>query len=190
MAEVLVQFDEPFSGPDGQLYIAQICGAPVGGGLWEGWVQFVAFSGGVPFRTKRETEQLSKGDLRYWAAGLGRQRIAEQLYFTLKHIAETSTVHLISNERVIFDSSTISGTQHPLDPFAEFTISERYLREKLVLLSAVQLKEIISNHNIPDYDFAYSVRSYEEAMIERIVAAAQQRAGINPRPIPRRVSLN
>ena len=70
MPEVLVHFDEPHQSLDGRLFVAQVYGSRTSGGIWEGWIEFHPHDGGEPAVTGRETEQLTRGDLRYWAAGL------------------------------------------------------------------------------------------------------------------------
>ena len=70
MAEILVRFDEVLRTSDGAQYAARACGAPMGDGLWEGWVEFTTPNGGQPLRTARETTQPNRTDAEYWATGL------------------------------------------------------------------------------------------------------------------------
>ncbi|MGI8546715.1 MAG: hypothetical protein ACR2M1_05180, partial [Gemmatimonadaceae bacterium] len=72
MSEVLVQFDEPQPAADGRLFIAQVNGQRVSNGLWEAWIEFYPRDGGEPIRTTAATEQLTRGDLRFWAARITR----------------------------------------------------------------------------------------------------------------------
>jgi hypothetical protein len=70
MAEVLLEFDELFQGPNGESYEARVCGAPRADTFWEGWLEFTPERGGEVIRTGRETTQPHREDLRYWATGL------------------------------------------------------------------------------------------------------------------------
>jgi len=60
---------EPFDGPDGRAYSAQVCGLPRPDGMWEGWLAFFD-AGGRAWHTGRETVQPHRGALAYWASGL------------------------------------------------------------------------------------------------------------------------
>jgi hypothetical protein len=40
VAEVLVDFAQRVSGPDGREYLARACGSETATGLWQGWVEF------------------------------------------------------------------------------------------------------------------------------------------------------
>lgn len=70
MTEILVEFDELLKTDDGAEYAARACGAPMGDGLWEGWLEFTTVDGGQPLRTARETTQPNRTDVAYWATGL------------------------------------------------------------------------------------------------------------------------
>ena len=67
MAETLLQFQEHVSGPDGTAYEARACGAPMAGGTWQGWIEFIPVNGGAPLRSPRETTQPNRADTVYWA---------------------------------------------------------------------------------------------------------------------------
>ena len=55
----------------GNLYEVSIYGEPRGDGTWEGWLEFVPLSPGLPaLRTDRETTQPDQSALEYWATGL------------------------------------------------------------------------------------------------------------------------
>ena len=57
MAEVLVNFDSEFKGPDGRFYQARACGRERPDGMWDGWLEFTALSDGTVTETARETTQ-------------------------------------------------------------------------------------------------------------------------------------
>lgn len=70
MAEVLIEYDAEFAGPDGKTYSARACGRERDDRLWEGWLEFVPGDGGAAIRTGTETTQPNRDDLLYWGGGL------------------------------------------------------------------------------------------------------------------------
>jgi hypothetical protein len=71
MAELLVRYQMPVTGPDGLQYEARAYGAAIDGDvLWEGWVEFSPSDGSPTIRTPRETTQPNRVDTAYWASGL------------------------------------------------------------------------------------------------------------------------
>ena len=72
MSEVLVKFDEAVIDPSGVRYYPQAMGRERKGGLWEGWIEFVASDGRSSIDSGRETTQPNRVDLMYWAQGLTR----------------------------------------------------------------------------------------------------------------------
>ncbi len=70
MAEVLLEFENEWQGPDGKTYHARACGRARDDGLWEGWLEFVPTDGNSSLKTDRETTQPNRADALYWAGGL------------------------------------------------------------------------------------------------------------------------
>src|SRR5262249_18132880 len=71
MAETLLEFQKRVLAPDGSVYEARACGGPMnGGGMWEGWIEFVPVYGGPTLRSGRETTQPNRADAEYWSTGL------------------------------------------------------------------------------------------------------------------------
>jgi hypothetical protein len=70
MAEVLIEYDAEFRGPQKQIYTARACGRARPDKLWEGWLEFIPQNGASAIRTGRETTQPNRDDLAYWAQGL------------------------------------------------------------------------------------------------------------------------
>ncbi len=70
MAELLRVFDTTLTTADGRSFRARACGAPIGDGRWEAWVEFFSSDGSGAIRTARETTQPSRTGLIYWANGL------------------------------------------------------------------------------------------------------------------------
>src|SRR4026209_570332 len=69
MAEVLVTFNDTFTGDNGITYLARACGREMDDGRWEGWIEFDGNNGSV-VRSGRETTQPNRTDTAYWATGL------------------------------------------------------------------------------------------------------------------------
>jgi hypothetical protein len=70
MSAVLLQFAEPVISPDRTPYRAEVYGAVMSDGLWEGWIEFIPIAGGARLRSPRETTQPNRVDTLYWASGL------------------------------------------------------------------------------------------------------------------------
>lgn len=187
MSEVLVQFDEPQHGADGRAFTPQVRGRRMPDGMWEAWIEFHPLDGGDPVKTRRETEQLTRGDLRYWAAGLTRAYLRGALARALAPGQSHRPVGLslpdIPELRELFavlddNDRSICTLAPALDPVALFTAhGEHALRHALRALSARDLRTIIAAYAIPETDVHDVVRTFEDALAERIVAAVQQRVG-------------
>ncbi len=188
MSEVLVQFDEPQRTPDGRVFVAQVHGQRTADGLWEAWIEFTPRDGGDPIRTAGATEQLTRGDLRYWAAGLTRADVAAALASALPLDAPPIPRTLLIPELPAADPThtslqisagalTVAESRPPLDPLALYAeFGEYQLRQELRLLDARELRDIIVAHDIPEIELADLARTFEDALAERIVVSVQQRA--------------
>jgi hypothetical protein len=193
MSEVLVQFDEPRCAPDGRSYIAQVCGRFATDGLWEAWIDFLPTDGGDTVCTPRETEQLSRGDLRYWAAGLTQAYLEEALDRALapQNSRVTRMAAALASLDSLVDLDSLDGSEHivletnsltrpvpVLDPFALYRQTGDYvLRQELRALDAHQLRDIIAAYEVPDIDTTDIARTFEDALAEQIVAGVQQSVG-------------
>lgn len=193
MAEVLVQFDEPQQSADGRWFIAQVHGRRMAGGLWEAWIEFLPREGGDPIRTGRETEQFSRGDLRYWAAGLTRvylegalaRALAPQPTVAQSVSAPPPVKPLRDAEQTVLETTSLVPSVPVLDPFAIHRRSGEYvLRQELRALDAPHLRDIIVAYDIPDIDTTDMARTFEDALAEKIVAGVQQRVVSNPTQSP------
>lgn len=91
MAEVLVEFENTWKGPDGKSYEARACGRGREDGLWEGWIEFTPLDGGEVIATDRETTQPNRDDTLYWARGLTLTYIDGALLRLLKPLPRLST---------------------------------------------------------------------------------------------------
>jgi hypothetical protein len=186
MPDILVQFDEPQLSTDGRMFIAQVVASRLPTGIWEAWIEFHPRIGGDPVRTGRETEQLSRGDLRFWAAGLTRAHMREALARALapteaaapQSSAERAELTRGSHENTVLDTNRVRGEAPVLDPLAVYERSGEYtLRQELRALDARQLADIISAHDIEEMDVVDLARTYEDALAERIVAGVQHVVG-------------
>lgn len=188
MSEVLVQFDEPQFAADGRAFTPQVRGRRLTDGIWEAWIEFHPIDGGDPIATRRETEQLTRGDLRYWAAGLTRAYLRGALTRALAPRQSHPPVGLslpdVPELRELFavldDDDRSSCTLAPaLDPISIYTTSgEHELRHALRAMTARDLRTIIAAYAIPETDVHDLARTFEDALAERIVVAMQQRVGM------------
>lgn len=182
MSDVLVQFDEPQLSADGRMFTAQVVGNRLPSGLWEAWIEFQPRIGGDPVRTGRETEQLSRGDLRFWAAGLTRKYLVDVLARALalqEAVSDKGVPRSVPRERstgdqTVFETNRLRNDEPALDPMAVYRRSGEYtLRQELRALDARQLAAIISVYAIAEMDVIDLARTYEDALAERIVAGVQ-----------------
>lgn len=195
MSELLVQFDEPQLSADGRMFTAEVRANRLTSGLWEAWIEFQPRIGGEPVRTRRETEQLSRGDLRFWAAGITRDYLRDALVRALSPQemlrAEATTPSSDAGESSEHDAGEAvtyaSNDETVLDPFTVYRNSGEYtLRQELRALDARQLAGIIGKYHIPDMDVIDLARTYEDALAERIVADVQHNVGSKRTPVAQR----
>jgi hypothetical protein len=188
MSDVLVQFDEPQLSADGRMFTAEVRGNRLPTGLWEAWIEFQPRIGGEAVRTHRETEQLSRGDLRFWAAGITRDQLKDAL---ARALAPERTPHLDAAPQVtdadagvqddtVLEMTQVRNNDPALDPFSAYRRSGEYtLRQELSALNAQQLAGIIAHYQIAEIDVLDLARTYEDALAERIVAGVQHNVDTN-----------
>ena len=188
MSDVLVQFDEPQLSADGRMFVAQVMASRLPTGLWEAWIEFHPRIGGDPVRTPRATEQLSRGDLRFWAAGLTRtdlkdaliRALAPQEAPTATGIAQPRESERAGEEQTVLDTNLLRNDDPIFDPVAIYQRSGEYtLRQELCALNARQLADIIGAFDIGEMDVVDLARTYEDALAERIVAGVQHNVDRN-----------
>ncbi len=175
MAEVLARFADPIAADDGTRYLAQVCGAAMADGLWEGWIEFIPTGGGEPIRSPRETTQPSRGDTAYWASGLTR------VY--LEGAFDRARRPLVRREEApttaVFDGPAPSHVRIPadagvepeavLDPFSVYEKGEAVLRKELRALSAWHLVNIVRAYELGDADESLLNRTSPGGLIDLIV---------------------
>lgn len=188
MSDVLVQFDEPQLSADGRMFIAQVQGSRLPSGLWEAWIEFHPRVGGEPVSTGPETEQLSRGDLRFWAAGITRDHLKDALERALS-ARDASPQQLTrrpagtartDEDQPVLESAVRRLHDPALDPESLYErFGEYALRQELRALDAQQLATIIDAFEIEEMDVVDLARTYEDALAERIVAAVQHNVDRN-----------
>lgn len=70
MAELIHESTARVISRDGMSYRPLVMGEQQPDGAWHGWIEFLPTAGGTAVRTGRETSQISRGALEYWATGL------------------------------------------------------------------------------------------------------------------------
>ena len=173
MAEVLVEFDAAFPGPDGARYAPRACARVADDGRWEGWIEFSDLETGEVIRSGRETTQPSRDDTMYWATGLTRVYLEGALARALAPVRRIEPVRV--DVEPTFDGPAPSPTTDPplvpravLDPFEVYAQGERVLRQELSALDLDHLRAIVKAHGLDGGAGAESRRP--EVVVEYIVA--------------------
>jgi hypothetical protein len=154
MAEVLVEFDAAFRGPDGQRYAPRACGRAAEDGRWEGWVEFSALATGEVVRSARETTQPSRADTMYWATGLTRVYLEGALIRALTPSRRVEAAHVEAEpafDRPAPSVAPVEGSAGPraiLDPFEVYAQGERVLRQELSALDLDHLHGIVRAYGL------------------------------------------
>jgi hypothetical protein len=161
MAEVLLEFEGRFDGPDGRAYEARVCGREREDGSWEGWIEFVAPDHVVA--TGRETTQPRRELLHYWATGLTAAYLDGALLRTLRPAPEirprsvghatpafdAPPAHPPRREATAAPAPRADPAARPvLDPFAVFAEGDHVLHGQLEALSDGQLRTIIRAYGL------------------------------------------
>jgi hypothetical protein len=170
MAEVLAQFAEPLSTSDGSRYLAQACGAPNAGGLWEGWIEFIPSNGGRALRSARETTQPNKTDAEYWASGLTMIYLEGALTRALNPPSRKAMVQ----PHAAFNAPA-PRVDAILDPFSVFEKGETILRKELGALAAWHLVNIIAAYQLSDEPMSVLNALPAAPLIEIIVSGVRLR---------------
>lgn len=181
MAEVLVTFDEPVRGRDGERYHAQVCGRPGADGLWEGWLEFQPVGGGAPIRTPRETTQPNRTDLLYWAGGLGVAYL-EGAIDRARRAAERPATVTVVRPGAWFPEPAPHAAPAPavlertavLDPFAVWAQGPHVLQQELGALSREQLEDVSIAYGLAT-GAARPEAVEKAALVEAIVEGVRRR---------------
>jgi hypothetical protein len=168
MAEVLIEFESEFKGPDGRLFHAHASGRPREDGLWEGWLEFVPFDGSEPVQTARETTQPNRDDIMYWATGLTTTYIDGALKRVLTPAPAPAERDMA--ERSIFPSPAEHAV---LNPFEVYKEGDDVLRGQLNALDDARLRTIIREYGIADLKTANAATRAE--LISLIMLGVEKR---------------
>lgn len=185
MAETLLQFQERVSAPDGAIYEARACGAPMAGGTWQGWIEFIPVNGGDPLRSPRETTQPNRVDAIYWATGLtgvyleGALRRALERPLAVPVPPPQPSVFAGPAESTVVSPADVAPMSI-LDPFSVHEKGEALLRRQLAALSAWHLVNIALEYELTDLDVETLNRLPATELIELIVNGVRQELGITP----------
>jgi hypothetical protein len=178
MAETLLQFNDPLTGSDGNLYIARVCGRPAPDGGWEGWIEFSPGDGSPALRSRRETRQPNRDDLVYWATGLTPVYLEGSLERTLNPPRPVEPAVLPEPS---YDGPAPEPFRPPhapepravLDPFSVYVKGEGLLRQELGALNAWHLRNIIRAYGLSEAGESELERMSQLELIERIVLAVR-----------------
>jgi hypothetical protein len=178
MAEVLVEFDAAFPGPDGAAYAPRACAREMEDGRWEGWIEFNDLDSGAVIRSARETTQPTRDGVMYWATGLTRVYLEGALARAMAgaHVVPTRDVDVEPAFDGPAPSLIVDVPPVPravLDPFAVYAQGEHVLRQELSALDIDHLHAIVkafgleggvaADSNVPNVLIEYivaSVRAY------------------------------
>lgn len=177
MAEVFVTFTEPIVGPDGETYLARVCGAEMDDGRWQGWLEFDRADGSETLRSPRETTQPDRTDLAYWATGITPVYLEGALGRTLR--PEPVLPPVAAPATPVFDGPRPTDPAAPrseavLNPYSVYRKGETVLRGQLEALAAWHLVNIVRAYEFSTEPVSTLNRMTEAELIELIVAALRQ----------------
>ena len=180
MAETLLQYQYPVTGPDGTQYEARACGGPLPAGpvgMWQGWIEFIPLGGGEPVRSPRETTQPNRVDTEYWATGVTAVYLEGALD---RALSKPATITPLPPQPALFSGPARSpvppvesGTPSVLNPFSVYEKGEALLRKQLGALSAWHLVNIVLAYELSDQGAAALNRLPAPALVEIIVAGVR-----------------
>ncbi|HET9947822.1 MAG TPA: hypothetical protein VFQ22_02735 [Longimicrobiales bacterium] len=150
-ARVLRTFEEPVTGPAGEMYVAQVAGRRAADGRWDGWIEFIPRDGSPVLRSLRETTQVDLGALERWAAGLSLVYLQGSLGRTLTRERAHPPRVADEPEPAFFDGPApdLRGGRRPapddvaLNPILEFRRGEEHVRRRIAELGAAELRAVV-----------------------------------------------
>lgn len=179
MAEVFVTFTEPTVGPDGDTYLARVCGGEMPDGRWQGWLEFTPLDGSETLRSHRETTQPDRTDLAYWATGLTAVYLEGALERTLRPgpvIPPSAAPVTPAFDSPLPSDAAGARTDAVLNPYSVYGKGEAVLRRQLEALAAWHLVNIIRAYELSAARVVTLNAMPEADLIETIVAAVRQGA--------------
>jgi len=178
MAEVLVEFGDPVTHPDGAAYIARACGSEMSSGTWQGWIEFLPVADGEPVRSGRETTQPNRQDTVYWATGLTPIYLQGALRRALQPLRRPVSRDI---QPAIFDGpaprpeTPATTAESVLNPFSVYRKGEALLRRQLAALSGWHLVNIIRDQRLSDRSGDELGAMEPDALVELIISAVRRR---------------
>lgn len=172
MAEVLVDFTDPVTSPEGKAYTARACGAEMANHMWQGWIEFLPRGEGKPVRSGRETTQPNRADTVYWATGLTSIYLEGALHRALNRLVRPVARDIPGP---VFDGpapnvlEVDADAESILNPFSVYRKGESLLRKQLGALSGWHLVNIIRNHRLSNEDQTVLEAMPPAALVELIV---------------------
>lgn len=188
VAETLLVFQTPVRAGNGLSYEAHACGADVGDGTWEGWIEFIPLDGGEPVRTPRETTQPNRADTMYWAGGLmpvyleGALRRA--LAGPVRVTVVVSPTPMFNGPAPAFRHTTVVGDTQlasVLNPFSLYEKDESRLRRQLAALSGWHLINIILTYDLSDKPLDTLKKLSKAALVAIILDGVTEYASMRKR---------
>jgi hypothetical protein len=70
MSELIAEYPDRFTAPDGRRFTLLVMGEQRKDGTWGGWLEFVQKGTRQVLRTGQETSQPNRTTLEYWATGI------------------------------------------------------------------------------------------------------------------------
>ena len=173
MAEVLVEFDAVFPGPDGARYAPRACARAADDGRWEGWLEFSDLDSGAVIRSGRETTQPTRDNVMYWATGLTRVYLEGALSRALAPARRLEPSRVDVEPAFDGPAPSLTGEvpvvpRAVLDPFEVYAQGENVLRQELSALDLDHLRAIVRAHGLDGGAGAES--RVQEVLVEYIVA--------------------
>lgn len=178
MAEVLVEFNDPVSDPDGITYTARACGSETTNGQWQGWIEFIPLNGGEPIRSGRETTQPNKTDTVYWATGLTPVYLEGALERAQNPLVLRTprTIDPPVYDEPAPDIARAAAPESILNPFSVYRKGEGLLRRQLRAFSVWHLVNIIRAHELSPLGTDELNSLGPQELIEIIVSGVRSRS--------------
>jgi hypothetical protein len=179
MAEVLVTFNDTFTGDKGITYLARACGREMDDGRWEGWIEFEGNNGSV-VRSGRETTQPNRTDTAYWATGLTpvylEGALDRALHPTVVGPPTVPVVPAFDGPAPPFVEGAPPRTESVLNPFSVYRKGEDLLRRQLGALASWHLVNIIEDYGLSNQSRFELERLTSPQLLELIVNAVRTNA--------------
>ena len=152
--EVFRTYEQPLSTSDGVTYTARICGRPIDGARWEGWIEYVPETGAPVLRSRRETTQPDRDSLSGWSARLSGVYLEGSLERTLEMERPRAVRPAARHARPVFDGpapergDAVAPDDAALNPFLGYRAGSDELLRRLRRLSASELRTVVRAYGL------------------------------------------